>query len=35
VTSALQSGALGDFEGIGDLEARRINLEREVREVEE
>jgi uncharacterized protein YydD (DUF2326 family) len=35
VTSALQSGALGDFEGIGDLEARRINLEREVRDVEE
>jgi uncharacterized protein YydD (DUF2326 family) len=35
ITSALKSGALGDFEGIGDLEARRINLEREVREVEE
>jgi len=34
VISALRSGALGDFEGIGDLEARRINLEREVREVE-
>ena len=33
-TSALQKGALGDFEGIGDLEARRINLEREVRNVE-
>jgi len=35
ITSALKSGALGDFEGIGDLEARRINLEREVRAVEE
>ncbi len=35
VKSALRSGALGDFEGIGDLEARRINLDREVREVEE
>jgi len=34
-TSVLTSGALGEFEGIGDLEARRINLEREVRIVEE
>jgi uncharacterized protein YydD (DUF2326 family) len=33
-TYALKSGALGDFEGIGDLEARRINIEREIRGVE-
>lgn len=35
IASALRSGALGDFEGIGDLEARRINLDREVRDGEE
>ncbi len=35
IEKALATGALGDFEGIGDLEAQRINLEREVREAEE
>lgn len=33
VSAALETGGLGDFRGIGDLEARRINLEREVRNV--